>query len=619
MPHKNLIIRNLAIEIRMFTQRIWVFAGIIILIALLTVFRLIYLQVIQKDVYSTLSKQNRLTLFPIEPTRGLIFDRNGVLIAENNSVFSLEIIPGKIKNIPQALEELKSIIDIDEIEEKEFHKQLKLHRRYEYVIIKQRLSEEEVAKFSVNQHRFPDVAVRARLIRNYPFGSTFAHLLGYVGRINQYELTNLDESNYSGTNFIGKVGIEKFYEEKLHGKTGYEKVETDASGRIIRTIETTPPQQGSNLQLTIDSGLELVAERALEHNRGAIVAIDPNTGEILALVSNPSYDPNLFVNGISNEQMQKLLNSPDQPLFNRSIRGQYPPASTIKPITALEGLDSGVITKTDKIYDPGWYKIENTEHLYRDWNPSGHGWISLHRAITESSDTYFYNLARKLGIKRIHKIMSEFGFGEPAGIDMGEELPGLVPTPKWKKINQGANWYLGDTLITGIGQGYMLSTPLQLASATATLAMRGQRYQPHLLRKEKHADGSIDTPTPLPLAPVLIKNQKNWTTVIKAMQNVIRGNNGTGFRFGRDAQYSVAAKTGTAQVFSIKQGEKYIPAEIPQHLRDHSLFIGFAPAEKPKIAVAIIIENGHNSAGIAREIIDYYLLKDEKNVSRKNS
>jgi len=600
-------LKNLSHELRIFTQRVWVVAALVALLFLLLIFRLVFLQVSEHETYKTLSKQNHLSLIPIEPTRGLIYDRNGVLLAENMSVFNLELVPGKIKNIDETTGELGKIIDISEDELLEFKKQLKFHRRYESVIIKTKLTEEDVAKFSVHQHLFPDVSINARLIRHYPFGPAFSHVLGYVGRINQNELANADESNYIGTNYYGKVGIEKYYESDLHGKTGFKQVEMDAAGRIIRTIETTDPKSGNNLHLTIDSGLEIIAERALGTNSGAIVAIDPNNGEILALVSNPSYDTNLFVTGISNKQMKRLQDSPSQPLFNRAIRGQYPPASTIKPMTALAGLNSGVITTEEKYFDKGYYQLENSSHKFRDWNPTGRGWVNLKRSIIESCDTYFYQLAHKLGIKRIYKIMSSFGFGEPTGIDMGEELPGLLPTPKWKRANQDSAWYIGDTIITGIGQGSMLSTPLQLAAATAALAKKGERYQPHLLLKNNEIEQTV-----IPLNPIIIKDPAHWKTIIQAMQGVIQAPRGTGFRFGKDAPYTAAAKTGTAQVFTIKQGERYIPTEIPKHLRDHSLFIGFAPVENPKIALAIIVENGHNSTGIAREIMDYYLLQSEK-------
>jgi len=604
-----LTIKNIRNEIQIFSARIWLIASIIVLVIAFLAIRLIQLQIYQHQAYQTLSDQNQLTLIPIDPPRGLIYDRNGVLLAKNVTAHSLEIIPGKTSELKNTFEELKKIIAINHDEEQEFFKQVKLRRRFEPIVVKTKLSEQEIAKFYLDQYRFPGMQINARLIRHYPFDQSFAHVLGYVGRINLNELNNVETGNYSATNYIGKVGIEKYYENELHGKVGFQKVESNVSGKIIRTLDHTKPQSGKNLYLTIDSSLQIVAENALGENRGAIVAIDPNNGELLALVSKPSYEPNLFVTGISSNKLKSLQDSPNQPLFNRAIRGQYPPASTIKPFLALRGLDEKLITLQEKIFDPGYYKLENSDHLYRDWNPNGHGWINVSRALIESCDTYFYVLANRLGIKHIQYIMNKFGFGEPTGIDMGEELPGLLPTPAWKRAMQGFSWYDGDTLNTGIGQGLMLSTPLQLAAATASIAMRGQRYLPHLVMKKEIISGTQEMMTPVPLSPVQLRDQNTWREVIWAMQGVISSPKGTGFRFGRNAPYSVAGKTGTAQVFTIKQDEKYVSAEIPKHLRDHSLFISFAPVHDPRIAIAVIVENGFNAAGIAREIFDYYLIQ----------
>jgi len=599
--------KNTQREIQLYSQRILIAVAAILVVSLVLIARITYLQVFQRDMYKTLSNQNQLALLPLEPNRGLIYDRNGVLLAENIPVFSLELIPDKVKKIDHTIEELKQLITLNSEEIEEFHKHLKQHRRFESIIIKQKLSKKEVAKFSINQYKYPGVSVQAHLLRNYPLGDIMAHVLGYVGRINSAEINKVDPANYSATNYIGKVGVEKYYENTLHGQVGMKKVETDVSGRTVRVLHRDPPTPGKNIYLSIDTGLQLVAKKAMGNNHGAIVALDPNNGEILALVSSPSYDPNKFVMGISTKELAMLQSSPSEPLYNRALRGQYPPASTIKPFLALEALETGATTIKRKLFDPGWFKLENNNHLYHDWRPKGHGELSLRKALIVSCDTYFYDLASRMGIKPIDTIMRKFGFGEPTGIDMGEELPGLVPTPKWKFKHKGHSWYVGDTINLGIGQGYMLVTPLQLAIATAAIGMHGQRYQPHLLIRSEDDKGNKTTKEPIPLAPVQVKNQYFWTFIIRAMEGVIKY--GTGYQFGHDTPYRAAGKTGTAQVFSMKEDEEYISENIPKRLRDHSLFIAFAPAEKPEIAVAVIVENGHYAAAMTRDIIDYYILR----------
>lgn len=603
-------LKNLLRETRLFNQRILIMAIAIIVCSLLLLVRLGQLQIIQGQRYKTLSTQNEVSLIPIAPTRGLIYDRNGILLAKNIPVFSLTITPHKVKHLAKTIQELQQIIPISAENIHQFKRQLRQHRRFEPVPLRLKLNPTEVARFAVNQYRFPGVMVKASLIRQYPFGADLAHVLGYVGRINERDLLHLNASNYSATNFIGKVGLEKFYEPLLHGQVGYEQVETDASGRTVRTLKRIPPQPGANIYLTLDSKLESVAEKALNKHRGAIIALDPNNGEVLAMVSTPSYDPNLFVHGISNKAFHQLATSKEQPLYNRAIRGQYPLASTIKPFISLAALDSKTVTPSYKIYDPGTFKLPNSSHIYRDWKTSGHGWISITRAIIVSCDTYFYNLANLMGINHIASMLNQFGFGQATGLDMGEELTGLVPTPQWKMGYKGHPWYPGDTLISGIGQGYMLTTPIQLAQATAALATRGTRYKPHLLQKIAGSNQLDKIIKPQILPPVNIQHPWVWKTVLHAMQGVIKDHEGTGFRFGHHAKYSVAAKTGTAQIFSSHHAP-HQDSNLPKNLRDHSLFIAFAPFNHPRIAIAVVVENSALAPNLARKVIDAYLKKSK--------
>lgn len=615
---RRITIKNHVQEIQLTTQRcIAAFFFMLGLIALLII-RLIYLQISEHDVYTTLSKKNWLDIVPIEPTRGLIYDRNGILLAENIPVFSLDILPYKINNIPQMLAEISKIIPLSDTEIAQFHKELKQHRRFDEIPLKLRLTENEVARFYENQYRFPGALIKARLIRHYPLGSTFSHVLGYVGRINLDELDDIDTGNYSATNYIGKLAIEKFYEDELHGTVGYEQAENDASGQPIRVLNRIKPIPGKNLYLTIDSNLQAAAEQALGGNRGAIVAIQPATGQILALVSEPTYDPNIFVDGISTEDYETLQKSPDRPLYNRALRGLYPFASNIKPFIALEGLDSGIANPNFYIYDQGWYQLPNSSHKFHDMKRHGHGRVNLSRAITVSCDTYFFDLGHKLGIKRIDDILNQFGFGQSTGIDVGEELPGVVASPSWKRRVKGASWYEGDTVNSAIGQGYMQTTPLQLASGIATIANRGKRYIPHLLLSEQQPGAKAEPQKAIPLDPVILQDAATWEFVINAMQNVITTSEGTGHRFGQNLPYTIAAKTGTAQVYSIKKRNKNEEAEaqenLAENLRDHSLFIAFAPVDKPQIAIAVIVENNNKLAvNVARRLLDYYFLGSNTN------
>jgi penicillin-binding protein 2 len=613
--YKRTPIKNHIQEIRLISQRSITALIVMIVLVMLLICRLAYLQLSKHTLYNTLSQKNSLDLIPIEPTRGLIYDRNGVLLAENIPVFSLDVTPYKVVNIPKALAEIAKIIPLTDTDIALFQKQLKQHRHFDEIPLKMRLTEVEVAKFSENAYHFPGFVIKARLIRHYPFDANLSHVLGYVGRINLEDLDDIDPTNYSATNYIGKLGVEKFYEEELHGTVGYEQVENDASGEPVRVLNQIKPTPGKNLYLTIDSKLQLAAEKALDGQRGAIVIIQPSTGQVLAMVSQPSYDPNLFVAGISTQDFQALQNSPDRPLYNRTLRGLYPLASTVKPFIALEGLESGIATPDYTIFDPGWYQLKTSEHVFHDWQHHGHGSVNITRAIISSCDTYFYDLASKLGIARIDKILTQFGFGETTGIDLEDELQGVVASPAWKKHAKGLPWYQGDTLISAIGQGYMQATPLQLAHGVATLANRGQRMTPFLLFGDQVPGNNFHKTSPTPLNKVEFTDDNDWKIVINAMRGVIESPEGTGHRFGHPS-YSVAAKTGTAQVYSFSKRHYEIDENnteeknLPEKLRDHSLIIAFAPVENPQIAIAVIVENSKLASSVARQVLDYYLLPE---------
>ena len=541
-----------------------------------------------------------MSILPITPTRGVIFDRNGIILADNIPVYLLEITPEHVKDIRKTLVELRALlpsITDDDIEH--FKRARQQNSSFVPIPLKLKLSQEEVAIFASQQYRFNGVNVTAHLMRYYPFKEITAHILGYVGRINAQELNKIDNINYRGTNFIGKTGLEKYYEQLLHGRVGNQQVETDVSGRQIRILHKQAPLPGKKLTLTLDIHLQKIAAEALKDKRGAVVVIDPNNGEILAMVSSPSYDPNKFVNGISIPDYNELSAAKNRPLYNRALRGMYPPASTIKPYVALSGLENGVIDAKYKIFDPGWYGLPGINYIYRDWKKSGHGIIQIERAITVSCDTYFYHLGHRLGIKALAATLSKFGFGRLTNIDLTEELPGILPDATWKQAIKGTPWYSGDTLITSIGQGFFLASPLQMAVAVATLSQRGIHHTPHLLQS-RYSHQKNDQ--------IVLENASNWEIVINGMRAVITSNEGTGYKFGRDAKYSVAGKTGTAQVISGRKYEKTRYTDIPEFLRDHSLFIAFAPATKPLIAIAVMVENDAAASIIARTVLDAYFM-----------
>jgi penicillin-binding protein 2 len=592
---------------------------IVVGLAVVLLWRLYELQIVDYAHYQTLSDKNRMTLQSIVPDRGLIYDREGVLLADNQPIFSLTLVKEQVPDLDKTIHLIQTLIDVSDDDIDQFKKRLSERLRpYQPVVLKSRLTEKEIAVLAVNRYRLKGVDVEAELIRHYPFGASMAHALGYVGRINLKELKKLDPVNYSGTNYIGKLGVERFYEPELHGKVGYQTVETNARGRVMRVLDRTPPVPGRNLTLTLDADLQNYGMSIMAGHRGAIVAIEPKTGDILALVSTPSFDPNLFVTGIGHKSYAKLRDSIDIPLFNRALKGQYPPGSTIKPVIGLLGLDSQTITRKFTIFDPGYYQLENDKRLYRDWKRTGHGIVDLRKAITQSCDTFFYSLAFKLGVDRISPFLEKFGLGKNTTVDINEERKGLLPSRPWKERVRRLPWFPGDTLNMGIGQGYTLVTPLQLATMTAVLANKGVWHRPHLL-KYISGKGSVHKRFENNPPDIKLNNPDNWNYMFSAMENVMYGRHGTARRSAIGAPYKIAGKTGTAQVVGIKQGEKYDKEALAIRHRDHALFIGFAPVDDPKIAVAVIVENGggsHLAAPMARKMFDRWLLRPHHEVKR---
>ena len=596
-------------EKRIFITRIVLAVLFVLTLTAILVWRYFSLQIIEHSTYSTQSDRNRVQLQSVPPKRGLIYDRNGVLLAENRPSYSLTLVKERVDDLDATLAELKKLLNIEEEQISKFNRLLKRRRPYAAVPLKRKLTEQEIAIISVNRYRLPGVEVKAELARFYPHGELFAHVLGYVGRINEREQQTLDQINYSATDDIGKIGLEKYYEAVLHGTVGSQNVETNARGRVLRVLERIDPQPGQDLTLHLDVEVQRAAFEALGDNRGAVVAIDPRNGGVIALVSTPSFDANQFVGGISSRNYAALRDSPDLPLFNRALQGQYPPGSTVKPFFGLAGLHHNIITPRTAIADPGWYQLPNDERLYRDWTwrvrRAGHGrWVRLNQAIAESCDTYFWDLAYKLGIDRIHEFSRPFGFGAPVGIDNTNERSGLLPSRQWKRNAKRLPWFPGETLNVGIGQGYMLATPLQLAKATTVIANRGRHYRPQLVQ----TIGANLTVVP-PLTPVELK-QQHWDAVIEGMRQVVFGPRGSANNIAQGATYPMAGKTGTAQVVSIAQDEEYDAEQLAIRQRDHALFVGFAPVDKPQIVVAAIIENGEKSsaaAAVVRKVFDAWL------------
>ncbi|MDY6980461.1 MAG: penicillin-binding protein 2 [Pseudomonadota bacterium] len=603
-------------ETALFNRRLLVASiGVGILTAIL-ISRMFYLQVVNQAHFSTLSENNRVNLLPIPPTRGLIYDRNGIVLAQNQPSFTLTLVPEHIPDLDATLARLQNLIQLTDADIERFHRYRRQKRRFEGIPLRFRLTDEEVARISVDQYRLPGVEIKAELARHYPLGKLASHAIGYVGRISENELDDINTANYSATTHIGKVGVERYYEEELHGEVGYQRVETNAQGRILRVLERTLPKPGKNLYLNLDARLQEIAEQSFEDENGALIAMDPTNGAVLALASLPTYDPNLFVNGIDSVTYRELTSSIERPLFNRALRGQYPPGSTLKPFLGLASLETEALRPDHEMKCRGWYKLKNDERRYRDWKEEGHGKTDLSKAITESCDVYFYELSFELGIDNIHKYLSRFGLGKRTGIDIRGEMPGLLPSREWKRRTRNQPWFHGETLITGIGQGFMLTTPLQLASITATLSQRGQRQTPRMLYAIQDAStNEFKVQDSKPLEPIQDIKQDHWQTVIKAMRDVIHGRTGTARGTGYGMEYEAAGKTGTAQVFGIAQDEEYVEEDVVKHLRDHGLFISFAPVDDPRIVVAVIVENGgsgsSSAAPIARKIMDHYLLNQD--------
>jgi len=603
------------LENRLIRRRLVLSAIFTVILLSLVLGRLYVLQIVEHEHFSTLSDSNRIRIKALPPTRGLIFDRHGVVMANNLPAYRLEIVPEQVEDLDSTLLQLKQYIDYTEQDLKRFKQSSKRRRPFESIPLRLNLEDEEVARLAVNLHRFEGVEINARLTRNYPQGAHAVHALGYVSRIDERDLREVSEVEYAGSTHIGKLGLEKFYEHELHGSVGVQQVEVNARGRTLRVLNESPPVQGNNLHLTIDSRLQKVAEEAFAEYTGAVVAINPNNGEILALVSMPIFDPNLFVNGISFDNYNALRDSSKRPLFNRALSGQYPPGSTSKPFYALAGLETAVTTADQEKYCIGYYKLPNEPRRYRDWKKQGHGHMDLNNAITQSCDVYFYDLAHRMGIDSMSEFMAKFGFGVKTGIDSTSERSGLYPSKQWKLGYEGMVWFPGETLITGIGQGAFLVTPLQLANSTAAFSNKGKRYQPHMVKSveevpefnlveiSSHVAGSYE-----------LQSDNNWQHVHDAMVNVVHGLRGTARVINKGIQYQVAGKTGTAQVFGVAQDEEYDEETVAEKLRDHALFISYAPADDPQIAVAVIVENGSHggsvAAPIARRIMDAYLLEE---------
>lgn len=616
---QHLPLKNVQQEKRIFRNRVFIAMGIVAFFLLLLVSRYAYLQIISYEEFHTASDKNRIRLQPLAPARGYIYDRNGVLLADNYPVFSATLSRADVEDIDDTLARLTPILALSEEDIKGFQSRIKTSRKTERVAIKLNLTEQDIARFSEIKYQFPGVNIETQMTRYYPHGELFAHVIGYVGRINDKELKSIDKDAYAGTNLIGKIGVEKSYEDLLHGVPGNESVEADAFGNVLRHLGRKDPIRGNDLFLSLDYGLQVVASQQLAGRRGAIVAMDPNTGEILALVSSPSFNPNLFVTGISHTDYSALRDNLDQPLYNRAVQGVYPPGSTIKPMFGLGGIHYGYVNWQTAISDPGYFTLPGDSHRFRDHKKSGHGTVNMHKAQVVSCDTYFYVLSYRMGIEKMDAWMRQFGFSEKTGVDLPSESSGLYPNPAWKMRTRDAKWLKGETISVSIGQGAFTSTPLQLAMATAITANQGLKVTPHVLRESRGAknfkvhngtNGSID----------FNGKAEDWIKMRDAMVDVIQSGTGKGIKSG--LQYQIAGKTGTAQVKSIAQGKRYNEALLNERQLDHGLFVGFAPAEKPAIAIAVILENGRGGSAataLARPIFDYWLLKRDQQPIRPDA
>ncbi|MGH8619622.1 MAG: penicillin-binding protein 2 [Burkholderiales bacterium] len=608
-------LRNLRLEIHQFRLRLAVLAGFVLLMFFLLFVRFVWLQIVQHDHYHTLAEANRISIVPIVPNRGIITDRNGVVLARNYSAYTLEITPSKVADLELLIDELATVVDIQPRDRRRFRKLLDESKSFESLPIRSRLSDEEIARFAANRYRFPGVDINARLFRQYPQGELFSHVVGHIGRINKREVEELEAggnaANYKGTDYIGKTGLEQSYETYLHGTTGVAEVEVDSAGRAVRTLSKTPPESGASLVLKLDAKLQEMVFRAFGDRRGALVAIEPETGGVLAFVSKPGFDPNLFVDGIDPVSWKELNESPDRPMVNRALAGTYPPGSTFKPFMALAALAAGKRRPEQAISDPGFFNFGG--HVFRDDKVGGHGMVDMYKSIVVSCDTYYYMLANDLGIDNITKYIGMFGFGSRTGIDIQGESQGLLPSQEWKWKRFRQKWFAGETVSVAIGQGYNAYTPLQMAHATATVANNGVMFRPHLVN---YID-DIRTNTRTYVEPKPLRELPFTREHLKVVQDALVGvaKEGTGARAFVGTPYVSAGKTGTAQVIAIKQGEKYVESRVAERHRDHALYIAYAPADKPVIAVAVIVENAgfgaRAAAPIARQVFDYYLLGKE--------
>ena len=613
MKKRRAPIRDHHAESALFARRSIVAMFLVVVVLFGLLLNMYQLQVLQHQQYQTRSNDNRIKVVPLAPNRGLIYDRRGRLLAENRPVLSLEILPERVSDLDDTLSRLQQLLDLSDQQLEQFEHQRRRERRFDHVTLLENLSEQQAARFAVRQHEFPGVSIEARLIRYYPHGEALTHALGYVAKINRNDLQRLSaeqqSANYAATRTIGKLGIERFYEQQLHGSVGYQQIEVDIRGRAVRTLSVQPPSPGSDLTLELDLELQQFVYDLLGDMRGSIILLDPRDGAVRAMVSKPSFDPNWFVQGISTEQYQGLLNSRHSPLLNRSTQGGYPPASTIKPHLAILALEQGIIAPHTKIWDPGWFQITGVDHRYRDWLAWGHGWVDVDTAIVESCDTFYYDIALRMGIDTISEHMAHYGFGEFTGIDIHEEAIAVLPSRAWKRARFNQPWYAGETVSIGIGQSYWTSTPIQLAVSTATLIRRGERPVPRLLHSLR--TGETETTAAVEYkAPLVLANPANWEVAIKAMNRVVSNIKGTAHRAFLGATYSSGGKTGTAQVRSIAQGQTYNADEVEEKYRDNAMYIGYAPVNNPQIVIMIAIENagggGSIAAPLARQILDYY-------------
>ena len=603
-------------ERRLFVNRAWVGFVCIFLCILALLGRYVWLQVVAFDNFSTRSENNRVAVRSVVPNRGVIYDRRGRVIADNQPAYRLEVVPEKVPgNLPglEALfDELASFIDLSEDDRKAFHKSRRNYRSFDSIPLKFKLSESEVARFAVNRHRFHGVDVVPYLSRHYPYGELLTHVLGYTGRLDEDDIASVDAGNYRGTRTIGKIGIEKFQEKELHGISGFERVETNVRGRVLNVLERQDAIPGMDLVLSIDVAVQRAAWDALGDRPGSVVAIDPTDGSVIALVSKPAYDPNAFVGGISQKAYREILNAPGRPLFNRALNGSYEPGSTFKPFVGLAGLEMGLVTAETRVFSNGKFYIKGYDRPYRDWKDGGHGWVTIHSALEQSVNTYFYQLALDMGIDRLHDYLAQFGFGSVTGIDIPGEGKGLLPSRAWKRAVHEEPWYAGETVISGIGQGFNIVTPLQLANAVTALVNGGTRYSPRLLYAAKPAGAEKAKRIKAPVAmQVPVRDPQDWQTILEGMDLVVNGARGTARRVAIDARYRTGGKTGTAQVYQLAAEGEDEPGEVPEHLRDHAWFIAFAPVDAPRIALAVVVEHGGGgstaAAPVARLTLDAWL------------